>query len=222
MQRYVAFLNELNHGNGVDLDTIEAYWIGRVRAYFSSRPFTVRLDTSRSLRFVVGDILAQAVKRQEDALGVNYAGAVLQHLTGAKLDCALGKGKIEHNSFSTADAPSGRVGDFSVGDVSIHVTTAPGEAVIERCKGNIDQGYRPVLVTTQRGVAVAEGLARNRKLADRIDIFEIEQFVALNLYELGEFEAEGRRMAVDDLIDRYNHIVAEVETDPSLKIAVRR
>ena len=122
----------------------------------------------------------------------------------------------------TADAPSRRSGDFSVGDVTVHVTTAPGEAVIERCERNIDQGYRPVLVTTQRGVAVAEGLARNRKLADRIDIFEVEQFVALNLYELGDVEAEGRRMAVDDLIGRYNEIVDEVETDPSLRIEVRR
>ena len=221
MQHYVAFLNELNRDNSVDLDAIESYWVGRVRAFFSSRPFTIRLDAARSIRFVIGDVLAQAVKRQEDALGVNYAGAVLQHLTGAKLDCALGKGKIEHNSFSTADAPSGRTGDFSIGDVAIHVTTAPGEAVIERCERNIDQGYKPILVTTQRGVAVAEGLARNKKLADRIDIFEIEQFVALNLYELGDFEAEGRRMAVGDLIVRYNEIVAEVETDPSLKIAVR-
>jgi hypothetical protein len=34
-------------------------------------------------------------------------------------------------------------------------------------------------------VGVAEGLAANLGLADRIDIFECEQFVALNLYELG-------------------------------------
>lgn len=222
MQHYVAFLNELSRDTAVDLDAVESFWIGRVLAFFSSRPFTLRLDASRSLRFVVGDILAQAFKRQEDVLGVNYAGAVLQHMTGAKLECALGKGKIEHNSFSTADAPGGRPGDFSVGDVAIHVTTAPGEAVIERCERNIDQGLRPVLVTTQRGVVVAEGLARNKKLADRIDIFEIEQFVALNLYELSDFEAERRRMAVDDLIGCYNEIIAEVETDPSLRIEVRR
>ena len=37
--------------------------------------------------------------------------------------------------------------------------------------------------------------------------FEIEQFVALNLYELGEFAADGRRVAVDGLVRRYNEIV---------------
>ncbi len=164
----------------------------------------------------------QAIGRQEDAPGVNYAGAVLQHLVGAKLECALGRGRIEHRSYATADAPAGRAGDFSVGDVAIHVTTAPGEAVIERCRDNLDRGARAVLVTTQQGVAVAQGLARNTGLADRIDIFEIEQFVALNLYELGDFEAEGRRMAVDELVGRYNEIVDEVETDPSLRIEIRR
>ena len=39
-------------------------------------------------------------------------------------------------------------------------------------------------------------------LGDRIDIFEIEQFVALNLYELGKFAAAGRQTAVKDVVTR--------------------
>ncbi len=69
---------------------------------------------------------------------------------------------------------------------------------------------------------LAEGLASNAELADRIDIFEIEQFVALNLYELGKFVADGRRSAVGEIIARYNEIVEEMETDPSLKIDLRK
>ena len=133
-----------------------------------------------------------------------------------------GKGKFEHNSFSTADSPGARAGDFLLGDVAIHVTTSPGEAVIERCRENLNDGIRPVLVTIQRGLSVAEGLADNVGLADRIDIFEIEQFVALNVYELGKFAAEGRKTAVTDIVGRYNEIVEEFETDPSLKIELRR
>jgi hypothetical protein len=206
----------------VDLDRIEAHWIEGVYAFFAGKPFTIKLDASRSLRHVVRDILEQAVERQKGAPGMYYAGAVLQHLVGAKLDCALGQGKFEHNSFSTADAPGQRAGDFFVGDVAIHVTTSPGEAVIERCRENLNDGYKPVLVTMQRGMTVAEGLADNKGLADRIDIFEIEQFVALNLYELGEFAADGRRVAVTDVVNRYNEIVEDVETDPSLKIETRQ
>jgi hypothetical protein len=55
-----------------------------------------------------------------------------------------------------------------------------------------------------------------------LDIFEIEQFVALNLYELGKFRESVRRTIVGELVDRYNKIVGEVETDPSLRIELRR
>ncbi|HEY6390415.1 MAG TPA: DUF4928 family protein [Bryobacteraceae bacterium] len=220
MREYVAFLNGM--GGKVDLDAVERFWIERVHEFFAGKPFRIRLDAARSLRTVVRDVIAQAVERQKTAPGMYYAGAVLQHLVGAKLECALGKKMVVHNSFSTADAPRGRAGDFFIGDVAIHVTTSPGEAVIEKCRDNLNDGCRPMLVTLQRGLTVAEGLAANVGLGDRIDIFEIEQFVALNLYEIGKFAAEGRKTAVTDMVDRYNEIVEEFETDPSLKIELRR
>jgi hypothetical protein len=42
--------------------------------------------------------------------------------------------------------------------------------VIARCRDNLNDGYRPILVTGQRGLTVAEGLADNAGLADRIDV----------------------------------------------------
>jgi hypothetical protein len=105
MREYAAFLNGLKATGRVDLDAIEAFRIGRVHQFFASKPFKIRLDAARSLRMVVRDIIAQAVVRQKTSSGVYYAGAALQHLVGAKLDCALGQRKVEHNSFSTADAP---------------------------------------------------------------------------------------------------------------------
>lgn len=222
MRECVALLNNLHEQNRADLDAIEVFWIERVNEFFAGKPFKIRLDASRSLRIVVRGVIAQAEERQKSAQGTYYAGAVLQHLVGAKLDCALGSGLIEHNSFSTADSPGGRAGDFLVGDVAIHVTTSPGEAVIERCRDNLNDGLRPILVTMQRGLPVAEALADNQNLADRIDVFEIEQFVALNLYEIGKFESAGRTTAVQDLVERYNQIVSEFETDPSLRIDIRR
>jgi hypothetical protein len=222
MRQCVAFLNSLHEKNLADIDAIEEFWIERVQEFFAGKPFKIRLDASRSLRIVVREVLAQAEERQRASQGTYYAGAVLQHLVGAKLDCALGQGLLEHNSFSTADAPGGRAGDFLVGDVAIHVTTSPGEAVIERCRDNLNDGLRPILVTIQRGLPVAEALAEDKNLADRIDVFEIEQFVALNLYEIGKFAAGGRQTAVQDLVERYNQIVDELETDPSLRIEIRR
>jgi hypothetical protein len=84
----------------------------------------------------------------------------------------------------------------------IHVTTSPGEVLITKCAENVDGGYRPVLVTLQRGVTVAEELAAKVEgLADRIDVFEIEQFVALNLYEWGKFAADARWTEVERLVN---------------------
>ncbi|MET0072106.1 MAG: DUF4928 family protein [Candidatus Thiodiazotropha sp.] len=222
MREYVAFLNDLASGGIDDLEAIEKFWVEKVYEFFNSKPFKIKLDASRSLRLVVRDVLHQAEDRQKSSPGVYYAGAVLQHLVGAKLDCALGKGNFEHNSFSTSDQQTGRAGDFFIGDVAVHVTTSPGEAVIERCRDNLHDGLRPMLVTLQKGLMVAEALAENKGLSERIDAFEIEQFIALNLYELGKFGAEGRKVAVTEMVERYNEIVEEVETDPSLKIEFRK
>lgn len=221
MRKCVSFLNSLHEQGLADLDAIEAFWIEAVHEFFAAKPFKLRLDASRSLRTVVREVIAQAQERQKTSQGTHYAGAVMQHLVGAKLECALGTGKIEHNSFSTSDDQSGRAGDFLIGDVAIHVTTSVGEAVIERCRENINDGFRPILVTLQRGLLVAEELAANQNLAERIDVFEVEQFVALNLYELGKFAADGRKVAVQDLVERYNQIIDEWETDPSLRIEFR-
>ncbi|MEG3638569.1 DUF4928 family protein [Magnetococcus sp. PR-3] len=219
MRDYTAFLNQLHQEAApVDLDTIEAFWVERVREFFAGKPFKIKLDSSRSLRSVVRDVISQAIARQKDANGTYYAGAVMQHLVGAKLDCFLGIGCFDHNGFSTSDEQSGRAGDFLIEDVAIHVTTSPGEAVIARCKDNLDEGLRPILVTLQKGVQVAEGLAENASLHDRIDIFEMEQFIALNLYELGRFKSDHQKIAVTDVVNRYNAIVSEWETDPSLQI----
>jgi len=218
MQLYVAFLNGLKQQGDVSLESIEGFWIDRVHEFFAGKPFKIKLDASKSLRAVIRDVIEQAQERQKSTPGMQCAGAVLQHLVGAKLECILGLGSVKHHSFSTADAPGGRAGDFLIGDVALHVTTSPGEAVISKCADNLNDGLRPVLVTLSRGLSVADGLAANVGLAERIDIFEIEQFVALNLYELGRFAAAGRRVAVTDLVERYNAIVDEIETDPSLRI----
>ena len=47
---------------------------------------------------------------------------------------------------------------------------------------------------------VAHGLAGNKGVEERIDLFEIEQFVALNLYELGQFKGFGRRTALNEIL----------------------
>ncbi len=220
MEVYVRFLNALAEEGIADLDLIESWWVEKVRDFFAGEPFQLRYDPSKSLRHIIGDLLNQAKKRQESGPGATFAGTMLQHLVGAKLELVLGEeGSVEHHSASAADGVTDRPGDFVIEDVAVHVTTAPGEALIRKCKSNLDQGLRPLIITLNE--AVARGLAEQEGVSDRIDIFEAEQFLAGNLYELGRFAAAGRRTTAKDLVAKYNAIVTKHETDPSLLIEER-
>lgn len=219
MRKYVAFLNEAHASGIIDFARLEAWWIERVREFFAGRPFVLRFDGSKSLRAVIRDLLSQAEKRQAQANGSTFVGTMLQHLVGAKLNLLLDS-PLRHHGANVADDVSGRGGDFIVEDVAIHVTTAPSEALIRKCGRNLDNGMKPVIITTGRGAVVAEGLAEQAGIADRLDVFEAEQFIAGNLYEIGKFAQAGRRTTTEQLISEYNAIVDECETDPGLRIEV--
>jgi hypothetical protein len=174
----------------------------------------------KSLRAIVRDLLTQAFKRQKENPGTMYAGAVLQHLIGAKLSLILPDGVVQNHGFSVSDAMSARSGDFIIDEVIIHVTTAPGEALMRKCESNLQSGARPIIVTIYENMPAAESLANIQGIAGRIDILEAEQFIATNVYELSQFKTSERRVTVERLIERYNDIVDACETDPSLKVSV--
>ncbi|MBU0516283.1 MAG: DUF4928 family protein [Proteobacteria bacterium] len=219
MRKYVQFLNDLNSQCSVDLDFVEGWWVERVREFFASKPLVLRFDESKSLRSVIRDLLEQAEKRQSQYPGSTYVGTILQHLVGAKLNLLI-EYSIEHHGASVADESSGREGDFVFEDVAIHVTTSPTEALMRKCKRNLDNSLRPIIITTRKGEGLAYGLAEQGGISERLDVFEAEQFVAGNLYELGKFAQAGRRITAKQLVNEYNNIVKECETDPSLRIKV--
>ncbi|MFA7054083.1 MAG: DUF4928 family protein, partial [Kiritimatiellia bacterium] len=97
------------------------------------------------------------------------------------------------------------------------VTTSPGEALLRKCAANLEYGLRPLIITTFRNVIVADTMAENAGLAGRIEIFDVEQFVASNILELSKFKAAGRRLTVKDLITNYNRL-AQCENNPALLI----
>jgi hypothetical protein len=219
MMDYVAFLNQLQKSGLADLEAIESWWVDRVRDFFSNKPFTLHYDSSKSLRSIVSDLLEQAQKRQKENPGVTYAGTMLQHLVGAKLSLILPPDKrLKHHAAAAADASTSRAGDFIIDDVIIHVTTAPTEALMQKCKANLDTGLRPIIVTIAESRAGAESLAKVQGITDRVDIMEAEQFIAANVMEWGRFKIESQRLEVQRLIEAYNQIVESVETDLSLKV----
>lgn len=219
MRSYVAFLNGLRASEAdLDLATVEAFWVERVRAFFRGKPFALVYDEASGLRLVVARLLEQAAKRQKESPGTTYVGTLMQHLVGAKLELLLGSARVLHESASASDASTQRSGDFEIGDMAIHVTTAPGEALMRKCKANLERGLRPLVVTTRKGATLADLNAEQFGIAGQLDVFEIEQWLASNITEWSQFGGQSRRLKVNELIAVYNAIVDRVESDPSMRI----
>jgi hypothetical protein len=219
IRAYLGFLNELANAGQLDLSAVEAWWVDQAKQFFSAKPFALRLEQGKSLRFVVRDLLAQAQQRQDEGGGTMFVGAMLQHLIGAKLELVLPDVGISHNGYSVADAPGGRAGDFEIGGSVLHVTVAPGEAVIRKCQDNLAAGLQPIIVTVHKMIAAADVFAEQKGIADTLDVLDAEQFLVANLHELGGFQVNQRRVSVEALVDKYNSIVDANETDPSLRIS---
>lgn len=219
MRAYIQFLNEAHADGSLDLDAAMSFWIERVKEFFAAKPFIMRLNASFAVRTVMRDLLDQAIERQSQGGGAMIVGTVMQHLVGAKLEIAMaGKIAIEHHGANQSDQQTGRAADFDIGDAAIHVTTSPSEALVAKCKANLEANLKPIIVSTKEGIAVADGLAKNIGVADAIEVIEIGQFMATNVHELGIFGSQGRNETIRNIVRRYNEIVQEFETDPSLMI----
>ncbi len=221
MERLVALINRWHADDTLDLKSLEEFWIERVKAYFASTPIMFRLDPALGLRSTFRSLMVQAEARQREAGGTMIVGTVMQHLVGAKLEAAMAiRGTTVNHHGSNQNDVSGRGGDFDLGEAVIHVTTAPSTDLLRKCRANLGMGWRPIIVTTSKGVYAAEVLGETEGIEGRFDVLDFDQFMATNLHELGAFQTTATREAIIDIVDRYNRIVNEVETDPSLAIEI--
>jgi hypothetical protein len=220
MQEYVSFLNSLAGNSTLDIGCIEAWWADRVRDFFDSSPIKLKVDTGASLKAGITGIFDEAKRRQSENRGSTILGAIMQHLVGAKLEVLYPSRKIQHSGYSVADSPTGRVGDFEIGDCVIHVTTAPGSLLLQKCSDNLDKGLRPLIISTHAGAALAETLAEEQGMGRRVEVLDITQFLVANMLEWTGFEGNQRRETFEELISHYNQIVEKCETDPSFKIEI--
>lgn len=218
MINYVDFLNAWNTQNEVDLVAVEAYWAEQVREYFRNQPFILTADTSKTIGSNLDDLFDQAKKRQKQNPGTQYLGTVLQHLVAAKLCLIMPAGSFEIHGASVADAPTARSGDFAINKTIIHCTTSVGDLLINKCRNNINSGYRPVIITIFERVQTALNQIEDAGLAGRVEVWDIQQFLSANILEHSLFDDNKRNAKLGAIIDNYNQIVLEKETDPSLRI----
>jgi hypothetical protein len=165
-------------------------------------------------------LISQAEKKQKDNPGTTYVGALFQHLVGAKLRLVLKNDSIACHGYSVADDPSDRSGDFLINDTVVHVTTFPQEALIRKCQSNIDGSLKPIIVTSKKGVEVAIYLLEQKDIHEKVDVYELSQFISININEIGSFSAEKMKLSIGELVQKYNEIIESEETDPSLRIEI--
>ena len=220
METYVKCLNDLHTRGKVDMDAALEWWAGKVRLHFAREGPKFDFDSGKSVRANLDDLFIQAETVQKNSGGANYVGAMLQHLVGAKLDLILGGDVIKHHGFSVADHSTDRNADFQVNSVAIHVTTHPGEALIRKVGANLKAGLKPLIITRGNGVVGAYSLLEGTGWADRVDILDAVQFLTANVYEHSLFQAGECKVTMRNIIERYNQIVEQCETDPVLRIRV--
>jgi len=218
MMKYVDFLNARNAEESVDFTAAEAFWAEQVREYFRNQPFVLTADTSKTIGSNLDELFEQAKKRQKQNPGTQYLGTVLQHLVAAKLCLIMPEGSFEIHGASVADAPTARSGDFVINKTIIHCTTSVGDLLINKCKSNINSGYRPVIITIFERVQTALNQIEDAGLAGRVEVWDIQQFLSSNVHEHSLFDEDKRNAKLGAIIENYNQIVMEKETDPSLRI----
>ncbi|HEY6309468.1 MAG TPA: DUF4928 family protein [Streptosporangiaceae bacterium] len=197
---------------------LRAWFVARIRAdYFDRRRIEAdELDPNKPSRQAIAELLKAARDR-----GGYAAGAVAQHLVGAKLSLRFPDRDIGNESYSTADQQTDRPGDFLVGDTAIHVTMSPGDNLMSnRCRDNLQDGFRPLVLVPDDRVEAARQLAANAGIGDRVAVSSVEEFVGTNIEEIAAFAAPEIRSGLRALLQRYNQRVQAVEPDPSLQIEI--
>ena len=215
MKDYATLINE-KQPSSEDFGEIERFWIEQIRKFFNGKPFRLESDDSLSITAAVGHLLDQAKKRQKENPGTMYEGIVLQQLVAAKLSIIMPD--VAVNGASVADDPTGRGGDFNIGDTAIHCTTAPATLLMEKCQRNIRNGLHPIIITIKDRVKTAWDLAADMGFAERLEVWDIQAFLSANVHEHGRFSKKERKAMLVDLVTAYNNIIDTYETDPSLRI----
>ena len=198
------------------IDLLQEKMVERIQADFYDRQrLPLEIDFSKHTRYTIDALLATAREK-----GGNTAGAVAQHLVGAKLEIRQTGLTVENQSYTTADQQTGRAGDFNINDTAIHVTISPTEALLAKCQANIENGFRPMILTPEERIGTVRSLADNIGIEYRVAVSGIEEFISGNVEEMAVYsEAETRRV-LQNLFEVYNNRVSEVEPDPSLLVEI--
>lgn len=194
------------------IESMQAHLVREVQAIHSLERLKVEFDPGKNTYEYVTSLLAAAQ-------GKNQHGAVAEYLVGAKLQLRFPSEHIDNKRSSTADAPRRQLGDFQVKDTVFHVTNAPNEQLLRKCREATEQGYRCYLLVPRSAISGDASLLKNLTGEGTV-VRGIEDFVAQNIDELGVFSIAGERQQLRQLLELYNKRVDVVEMDKSILIEI--
>lgn len=141
-----------------------------------------------------------------------------RHLVGAALHLAL-PGIVQDNPTLRMGDQNLPLGHFLVGDTVFQVIMAPFMEVYERCRENLENGYRVWLLVPEKYFC---GTRQNAEiiLPGRVTVASIESFVGQILERLAGFSRKNMKNAVRRFLETYNERVRTQEQDQGLLIDI--
>ena len=198
------------------IESLQAAMVERIQTdFFDKQRLRIEYRSHEPTSAAVRQLLEAASRR-----GGNATGAVAQHVVGAALCLHYPDMAIDNHSYTTADEQTGRVGDFVVENAALHVTTAPGEALMRKCSANLALDLLPIVLTLRERISAAEGLAGNFDIADLISVRNVVDFVADAVDIPAQYMRDQMAARLRGLLDTYNTRVAAAEPDPSLQVEI--
>ena len=198
------------------INSLQASMVERIQVdFFDKQRLRIEYRSHEPTSVAVRQLLEAASRR-----GGNATGAVAQHVVGAALCLHYPDTAIDNHSYTTADEQTGRVGDFIVENAALHVTTAPGEALMRKCSANLALDLFPIVLTLRERIAAAEGLAGNFDIADLVSVRNVVDFVADAVDIPAQYQRGRMSTRLRGLLETYNTRVAAAEPDPSLQVEI--
>lgn len=194
------------------LEELQRRLVVKVREFHAKQRLECKYYRHQSAYQFVSAILRVAKDRGKE-------GPVGQYLVGAKLQLRFPEETIENKSYSTADAPQEKHGDFLLGDTVFHVTVAPTLGLLEKCRQNIEDDLHPWLLVPERTAPLFRSEAE-ANLAGPFTLNSLEAFVSQNVAELAHFSSQLVPIQLLRLLEIYNDRVTVVEIDRSMLIDV--
>lgn len=165
------------------LTSFQSFLVERVKDFHNRQKLKLVFDPKLSTWQIIHDLF-------ESSNSEGKAGYVAQHLVGAKLRLRFPPDvEVSNESASTADKPTNRSGDFTIGTTVFHVTVSPMEGVYKKCQENIRDGLKVYLIVPDAKLAAARQLGE-QYCNGQIAVESLESFVSQNIEEISVFAAD--------------------------------